>query len=906
MGKKFTRKKQILTLFATTSMTVNMVVSPLSTLAESNDTFDDEAVSNLLENNIDLQIVTTKNDTKYEKELIDYDELAKNSDVIKDIIVDNDNKKTETEQLNDIELNVELLSGTYENNGQWTFEPNNGVLTLSGGMLNESIGNTSWLQKLSKESVKEIYVVDAVGNEALDNLFRDYSNVQKITFNNFDTSEVISMHAMFRGCSSLTTLDLSSFNTKKVSNMYAMFYECSNLTELNLTNINTSQVTTMRDMFRGCSGLKNLNLSGFDMSKVSNMSAMFYGCSSLTELDLSHFNTSNVVSMEYMFRGCSSLKKLDLSQFDTSQVTAMNSMFYGCSNLIELDLSHFDTSKVTTMRDMFRGCNSLMELDVSSFDTSIVTDMYAMFYECSNLVVLDLDNFDTSQVTGIGISSMFYGCSSLKELNISSFNTSQVTHMWGTFAGCNSLTEINLKNFDTSQVIDMGYMFYDCNSLKKLDLSNFDTSNVMNMEAMFQNCSNLAELDLRNFDTNVVSTMRNMFLNCNLEKLILGSATKFSENTSLREVPQGSFWYGQLSKNQLDSTADLIMYHNTLNEINTYILMNHKEETLTLTFDTIGGNLIEPVETTYGNVWVEPMAPKKEGYIFDGWYTDISYTKEFDFSKEATVSTTIYAKWVEEKEATVFEVDDYHIGDYNITGRFSTPIVTAQLRINGNISNKGGTFNQNDGTFYYYAGAGRIQTGQEVVLEGLDKAGNIVETVNIEPKVIEGTLSDVQHTVGSSTITGTYTGEMSKARLVVNGNIISVGGTFKEGNFSYYVAPNQVKGTDMVHLQGYDKEGKPVGDLTPVTIQKQQGQLTEANHKLGQSTITGTYEGNVKKARLLVDGKQISWGGTFKDGTFSYYVAPGTIKANSTVELAVYGEGDVLLSQENFSVTVQP
>ena len=192
-----------------------------------------------------------------------------------------------------------------------------------------------------------------------------------------------------------------------------------------------------------------------------------------------------------------------------------------------------------------------------------------------------------------------------------------------------------------------------------------------------------------------------------------------------------------------------------------------------------------------------------------------------------------------------------------------------------------------------------------MVLEGLDKAGNIVETVNIEPKVIEGTLSDVQHTVGSSTITGTYTGEMSKARLVVNGNIISVGGTFKEGNFSYYVAPNQVKETDTVHLQGYDKEGNPVGDLTPVTLQKQQGQLTEADYKLGQSTITGTYEGNVKKARLLVDGKQISWGGTFKDGTFSYYVAQGTIKANSTVELAVYGDGDVLLS-ESFNVTVHP
>ncbi|EGO8956833.1 hypothetical protein D3I10_13745, partial [Enterococcus faecalis] len=149
MEEKLTRKKQILTLFATTSMTLNMVVSPLSSLAESNDISDDDTVSNLLENNIDLPIVDIKSDTKYEKELIDYDEVAENSDTIKDIIVVNDNKETETEQLNDTETKVGTLSGTYENNGKWTFEQNNGILILSGGMLSEPIGSTSWLQKIS-------------------------------------------------------------------------------------------------------------------------------------------------------------------------------------------------------------------------------------------------------------------------------------------------------------------------------------------------------------------------------------------------------------------------------------------------------------------------------------------------------------------------------------------------------------------------------------------------------------------------------------------------------------------------------------------------------------------------------------------------------------------------------------
>ncbi|MFC0616214.1 immunoglobulin-like domain-containing protein [Enterococcus faecalis] len=549
--------------------------------------------------------------------------------------------------------------------------------------------------------------------------------------------------------------------------------------------------------------------------------------------------------------------------------------------------------------------NDILEIQV--VNAVGAKNLSKLFNFYTHTKTITFDNFDTSNVTDM--SSMFSYTDNLEEVDLSSFDTSNVTDMNNMFYhqfSVSGISKIKFGNINTSNVTNMNGMFYGCSKLTELDLSSFDTSNVTNMNGMFSNCSKLTELDLSSFDTSQVTDMSFMFGNCNgLAKLTLGSETKILKDAMLREVQEDSFWHGEYAGNLLNTTDELIEYHNALNEINTYTIINKGEESLVLSFDTIGGSLIDPIETNFGGTWVAPTAPTKEGYVFEGWYTNAEYTKEFDFGRVAIEPLTVYAKWAEEKETTVFEVDDYYIGDYNITGRFSAPIVTAQLRINGSISNKGGTFNPSDGTFYYYAGAGRIQTGQEVVLEGLDQSGNIVETVKIEPKVVEGMLSDVQHTVGSSTITGTYTGEMSKARLVVNGNIISVGGTFKDGTFSYYVAPNQVKETDTVHLQGYDKEGNPVGDLTPVTIQKQQGQLTEASYKLGQSMITGTYEGNVKKARLLVDGKQISWGGTFKEGTFSYYVAPGTIKANSTVELAVYGEGDVLLSQENFFVTVQ-
>lgn len=56
--------------------------------------------------------------------------------------------------------------------------------------------------------------------------------------------------------------------------------------------------------------------------------------------------------------------------------------------------------------------------------------------------------------------------------------------------------------------------------------------------------------------------------------------------------------------------------------------------------------------------------PQVEGYTFIGWYTDETYTKEFDFTKPITSNTTVYAKW--EKNAPVLP-DTYAL---NVSGAF--------------------------------------------------------------------------------------------------------------------------------------------------------------------------------------------------------------------------------------------
>lgn len=47
------------------------------------------------------------------------------------------------------------------------------------------------------------------------------------------------------------------------------------------------------------------------------------------------------------------------------------------------------------------------------------------------------------------------------------------------------------------------------------------------------------------------------------------------------------------------------------------------------------------------------LDPARQGYRFDGWYTSNEYTEKFDFTKELSQDTTIYAKWIEQFNVTI-------------------------------------------------------------------------------------------------------------------------------------------------------------------------------------------------------------------------------------------------------------
>ncbi|HAM0972431.1 TPA: BspA family leucine-rich repeat surface protein [Listeria monocytogenes] len=412
------------------------------------------------------------------------------------------------------------------------------------------------------------------------------------------------------------------------------------LESVRIERSNLSRVTSFALAFYG-SGIEKVIIRDNNYPTAPSLlttEGMFKNCSNLMEVDLSGLDTSAVTTMWDMFNSCRALEELDVSHFDTSSVTNMSYMFYDNRNLEVLDVSNLDTSSVTNMYAMFEDCTSLEELDVSNFDTSSVTDMYRVFNGCEKLKKLDVSNFDTSSATEMV--QMFRNCSALEKLDVSNFNTSLVTDMRAMFAGCTSLEALDVSNFDTSSVTNMAAMFSDNEKLEKLDLSTFDTSSVTNMGTMFKNCTALKSLFLDNFTHAASST--DMFTGTtSLTYLFV------SHNVSNFNGLENTSWYDEKNWVQFSNLSQLQTYHRQQSEPTGY----RKGEFLSLTMDAMGGEFEDAEEQKVqnkisGEYW-EEVIPVKEGHYFDGWYLDQNFTNKFDFSLPAAVSTTIYAKWVE-------------------------------------------------------------------------------------------------------------------------------------------------------------------------------------------------------------------------------------------------------------------
>ncbi|MDA9462940.1 hypothetical protein B835_2903 [Enterococcus mundtii 3F] len=247
--------------------------------------------------------------------------------------------------------------------------------------------------------------------------------------------------------------------------------------------------------------------------------------------------------------------------------------------------------------------------------------------------------------------------------------------------------------------------------------------------------------------------------------------------------------------------------------------------------------------------------------------------------------------------------DKYNIsaGSPFLTGAYTGYAVSARVYINGS-SIRGGSFDQ--GKFEFFVG-NRIQSRDDVVeIEALDQNGRVLDRQKVElEKDLAGTITPEPYRVGEVAITGRFTGDVNLARLIINGTATNAwGGTFNpDGTFSFYVGNLSIKAEDKVEIQALNRqvsgssEAIQVLDVKEVPVIEQlKGTLTPNRYRPTETTITGTFTGDINFAKLLIDGQSVgNWGGTFnKDtGTFEFFVHTRfreQVRDASTVEIQTF------------------
>ncbi len=412
-------------------------------------------------------------------------------------------------------------------------------------------------------------------NENSSNMFKNFYDLEMITFNNLDTSMVINMGQMFERCSSLVSLDLSCFDTSNVTTTTNMFRNCSSLKtiyvghkwtmEKLLLNDSENNQNGSNDMFYGCSKLVGQN--GSTISTVVNdnrLKAVYakvdggvndpgyltgkgtvylntiwrdvlnsvLGVSSdqitsinfcntapsgqLNSVSIGSDSSNNVTTLSSLAVAYSSSDKKTIHIMTATEKlkTPANStgLFKDLTSLQEINnINLLDTSDTTNMFEMFENCTSLKSLDVSGFNTDKVTRVSQMFYYCSSLTNLTLGNFKAEG----DLQWMFAYCSSLTSLDLSGFNTSNATQFYSMFYKCEGLQSLDLSKLDAQKVINTSHMFDFCIELTAIKLSGWKTSSLRTCDYMFRGCVKLVYIYIDNdWSTANVTSSTNMFLNC--------------------------------------------------------------------------------------------------------------------------------------------------------------------------------------------------------------------------------------------------------------------------------------------------------------------------------------------------------------------------------------------------------
>lgn len=333
-----------------------------------------------------------------------------------------------------------------------------------------------------------------------------------IDFANVNMSSIVNVSYMFGGFETATaysgttlkSISLQNFDKdKQLKNLDALFANCITLEDINFNNYDSSNIISMSKTFYNCpnlvykwkegessSYLTNI-LNQLNTQKVTDMSYMFaqypseYALATqpviVSGVDGAKENTYPIV-VNFPSAG---------SKFTTKNVEKMDGMFSNFYNAKSIEISGDsfvngnNNTKILSTSYMFANNPYMQSVKCTSknmgFDSSLDTSY--MFYDDKRLGYLGSGT--TGSVSYLATSDVIQFAGDGKSMDITS--SENMSHM---FDGCESLGEFNVKRkiatwteikdeysetkYVPSHIItNTSYMFNNCRNLSAVDLSNY-------------------------------------------------------------------------------------------------------------------------------------------------------------------------------------------------------------------------------------------------------------------------------------------------------------------------------------------------------------------------------------------------------------------------------------------------
>lgn len=418
---------------------------------------------------------------------------------------------------------------------------------------------------------------------------------------------------------------------------------------------------TMCYMFAGLrDSLKSVDFSGLDTTNVEDMSYMFNWCENLKSVDLTGLDTSNVEDMTEMFSWCESLTDVNMSGLNTSKVTDMSCMFMDCTNLVSVNFKGLDTSSVEDMTDMFDGCDKLNRVITPKV---MADDMYIKLPTTFG----DYKNNNTKE-----ISSEYCNKTLAKAYKIT-YKLDGGTNNTGNPSMYNeTVAAITLKNPKKT-----GYTFggwYSDSKFKNRvkSIAKGSTGNKTLYAKWTVNKYTIAFKGNKSTSGSLSS----------LKNCEYGKSYTLKKNTFKRTGYSFAGWNTKADGSGTKYNDKASVKNLTVTNGSTVTLYAQwKPIKYAVTYNLNGGvnNSSNPKNYTPESATITLKNPTKNGYTFEGWYSDKNLTKQVrTIKKGSTGNITLYAKWEAEKYAIKYNLDK---GKNNRKNPSSYTVLTSNIKL---------------------------------------------------------------------------------------------------------------------------------------------------------------------------------------------------------------------------------